>query len=361
MTGDADRRAGPGLDRRRVLAGLAGVGGLGALSGVGTAAFLRDGEGLTQRLSGGTLDLDVAWETPADCGESDGRVPLTLALTPRDRSGHGTVDLTLPTSVPGQNPAALWLRTTCPTPPSPLDDALRVELWNATTAGDRAGASPLLAGTLREVLAAGVVGLPLDAAGDRDGAPDSGTCLAPGEVRRLRLEWALPRDYAGPDASTQTTLAFAAVQCRHDAGATNPFASVDPADCGDDPEPSPDPDSRCYAISDVAVSALVDGKCVFLGKLDVNGRLAVGDTYPLDGSGYELRVTDVALRDGEVTAVAFTVVGPSGETPELCEVAIKGGPTVATYGPDSLTGNATDGLLGAPTNPNGAGGPGGRR
>lgn len=338
--------------RRQVLAGLVGVGGLGALTGAGTAALLSDRDGFTGLLESGGLDLTVAWTAPTGGGSSNGPFVLDLDLTPADSSGHAVIELTLADTGPDQNPGYLWLRTECPTPVSELSEELDVELWYADGDGDRSGSDPILSGSLGEFAEAGLAGLALDAAGDVDATETGRACLDPGQTRHLRFEWSLA-GYTGADTATTANITFAAVQCRHTTGTENPFPTPSVLECGR--YTTPTPSTPRYAVSHISVYAYDGEACVFLGKLDdVEGDLDVGESYDIgdmDGAdtGYDLVVLDTVENDeGEVTEVAFEVVDPTGDDPELCRVLIKGARGTETYDESYLTGNATDGLLGAP-------------
>lgn len=372
----SDRR--PGRDgvravgRREVLGALAGIGTLGALSGVGTASMLHDTETAAGSFAGGALDLVVRWEaldgpdahdvyafggpgSTGTPGHRQGRVSKTGA---DDCDARAAITLSLPARA-NQNPGYLWLRPRCPTP-ADAAAATRVEVRYADADGTPSATDPILSGRLDDLIAT-VGGVPLDAAGDVDAAVGDRACLRPGEDRTLLVTWTVERGRRGTDPPA-LDFEFAAVQCRHGTAATDPFAGVGPLDCeggGEDCDDGATGEKR-YGISYVEVFVLKQETCTSIGKVEVERGLDVGRTYDVGGrhAGYALEVTDVERNgDGEATAVAFAVTRERGDDPTLCRVAVKGGPGApATYGPDRLSENATDGVLAAPANPNGRGG-----
>ncbi len=239
-----DRRASAfGLSRRRLLAGIGGVGAVGMASGAGTFAYLSDREDFPRNtLGSGAVDVDVACSQPTDCTGSDGLVRFAIDGLDRGSSGTRTVTATVRT-----NPARLWLATVCPDPDlaasDPLGDALGVELVVGSDP------EPTFSGSLSALRRKFVTGLRID---DRTDAGEP--CLDPKAELDLTLNWTLPAD--APDAAagrtTAVELRLYAEQCRHvsedEATGSNPFADLDPC-----PEPSC---AVCEEGSDVRIRSL---------------------------------------------------------------------------------------------------------
>lgn len=246
MTADGNEPTGgrpSGVSRRRLLAGLGGVGAVGMASGAGTFAYLSDRESFPRNtLGSGAVDVDVACSRGTGCVESDGVVRLAIDGLDRGSSGTRTVTATVRT-----NPARLWFATVCPEPDpgvsDPLGDALAVELFVGTDP------DPAFSGSLSALRREFVTGLRIDGYGGTDDR-----CLDPGSELRLTLGWTLPAD--APDVAAGRTTAFEfrlyAEQCRHvsedDATGSNPFAGLDPC-----PEPSC---AVCEEGSDVRIRSL---------------------------------------------------------------------------------------------------------
>ncbi|EMA70914.1 hypothetical protein [Halorubrum distributum] len=283
-----------GLSRRRLLAGIGGVGAVGMASGLGTGAYLADRETFPDNAFGaGAVGLTV------DGDPTDGTVTV----------GPFAVDRTTFDGRPeperfeigaSANPVRVWLATRCPDG-DPLGDALEVEVvvdGESLTGGYR---------PLAEVERDLATGRRVDA-GCLD--PDGGPIVV--EVAPY-----LPAD--SPDVGgeeTDLTVRLYAEQCRHvseaeaNAPRANPFAGVvcegSEADCPG---------------------------CVEFGKADFGGSTAPGDVLSLemilDGAGpHEIEITEVETKDdGEVVGVAFRLRDADGNPgPDMCSVAVKGGP-----------------------------------
>ncbi|MYL66965.1 hypothetical protein [Halorubrum distributum] len=292
--GEEEKGRPSGLSRRRLLAGIGGVGAVGMASGLGTGAYLADRETFPDNAFGaGAVGLTV------DGDPTDGTVTV----------GPFAVDRTTFDGRPeperfeigaSANPVRVWLATRCPDG-DPLGDALEVEVvvdGESLTGGYR---------PLAEVERDLATGRRVDA-GCLD--PDGGPIVV--EVAPY-----LPAD--SPDVGgeeTDLTVRLYAEQCRHvseaeaNAPGANPFAGVvcegSEADC---PE------------------------CVEFGKADFGGSTAPGDVLSLemilDGAGpHEIEITEVETKDdGEVVGVAFRLRDADGNPgPDMCSVAIKGGP-----------------------------------
>ena len=232
-----------GISRRKLLAGLTGVGAAGALTGLGTGALLSDTEGLAAGLSGGALDLEVTWSYPSGASESDAnlaRVPTTDAGT--ERTVAIVVDL--PQGATDFNNAAfVWTRLLCPEESDVPADDVTVEL--SYDGGDLDGQSVFGPASLADLLSletgdSARTGVPLRATADdacldtRDG----------GEPIRLALRIALDEDYVG-ETAFHLPVEFLGHQCRHATATENPFARAPVGPCGSvgvlrDSAPEPD-------------------------------------------------------------------------------------------------------------------------
>jgi predicted ribosomally synthesized peptide with SipW-like signal peptide len=196
----------PDLSRRKILAGLGGLGVAGAVSGVGTYAFLTDAAATSGSIQSGTLSIDV------DCGRCLVDDGVSFALGGLDRGASGTETLSLAIET---NPANLWLRTDCPSTIDRLGDALLVRL--------RYDGATVESGTLSSVRRS-----------LRGGTPLGEGCTTPGETIDLNIEWELPLETSETVAGEQTSLQFefVAEQCRHVdmPNGDNPFAGTPPCD-----------------------------------------------------------------------------------------------------------------------------------
>lgn len=223
-----DGNGGPGgepshLSRRRLLAGLGGLGAIGTASGAGTFAYFSDEDEFRDNgIGAGEVELDVSCSGSnenTDCSVSNGTVSFSPE-DPIDRGHRG--DVTLEVSV-RTNPARLWIGTDCPPIYDDLGDALEVSLriddeWI------------LPSGSLSDLRRAFVDGLRID---DLDGDP----CLDPeGDALAIEFAWELPED--APAGAAGETVEFEfhlySEQCRHvsedDAAGSNPFAGFGPCD-----------------------------------------------------------------------------------------------------------------------------------
>ncbi len=197
----------PTVSRREILAGLGGVGIVGAVSGAGTYALLSAEESFGGSIRSGTLSIDV------DCDrcivDGDG---VSVALGGIDRGDGGTETLVFTVET---NPARLWIGSDCPPVVDPLGDVLLVTL--------RYEGETVESGTLSSVRRSLRRGVML---GDE--------CTTSGETVALDIEWELP--FGAPDAvadeQTNFEFVFVGKQCRHvDAAADeNPFAGTPPCD-----------------------------------------------------------------------------------------------------------------------------------
>ncbi|MDB2245993.1 hypothetical protein PM076_14035 [Halorubrum ezzemoulense] len=289
--GDAGRRP-SGLSRRRLLAGIGGVGAVGMASGVGTGAYLADRETFANNVFGaGEVGLTV------DGNPTDGTVTVGPFAVDRTTFGGRPEPERFEIGA-SANPVRVWLATECPDGDR-LGNALEVEVvvdGESLTGGYRplAGVERLLA----------------------TGARIDDGCLAAGpDGGSIAVEVApyLPTD--SPDVGGETTdLTFRlyAEQCRHvseeqaNAPGGNPFRDEG---CGESEDDCPE--------------------CVELGTADFGASTAVGDVLRVEGArSYEIEITEVETKDdGEVVGVAFRLRDADGSPgPDMCSVAVKGGP-----------------------------------
>jgi len=151
----------PDVSRRELLRGVtyAGAASLGGASGVGTYAYLADGEQFrSNSMTTGTFDLEIATRTQYDSTTSydpkqDGSFPSTFVPestitaefpdvdpTQNEASGSTTVAFRL-----CDNPGRVWLRVD-DGGSAPLADAMEVTLTYASTCGE--SGNTLFEGTL---------------------------------------------------------------------------------------------------------------------------------------------------------------------------------------------------------------------
>jgi hypothetical protein len=337
------------VSRRRVLAGLTAVGGIGALSGSGTAGLFRDEERVRSGLQTGILDAQITYwvrtgDDPFNDGAPDGivdgpRVDIPVGPLNDDRpNGSVLLRVSLPEPAEGiNNPARLWIRAACPAMTT-LAEFLRVSISYADA--DGTPSDPLVDGTgqplvqrpLREAADTLRTGLPLDG----DGNPEDGNdCLV--DDLHLLVEYDLG-GYVGAE-TVSLPLFVTAIQCRNSDEAMNPFTTG--------------------AIDDPCEPGFACDCCWAIGKVNVNTRFRTGETYSFDEglTAYALSVTDT---DGD-SGVAFELIATDGRTvPPLCESQVKGGPDDEQYprredklGFDTTAlDGALDGLVYAPENPN---------
>lgn len=144
----------PDVSRRAILRGVtfAGAASLGGVSGVGTYAYLNDGELFgSNTMAGGSLDLQIATRTESGSATSynpaqDGSFPstfapesaITVAFPAIDPSQGRTSGSTTVAFRLCENPGRVWLRVE-DGEPGALADAMDVTLTYAPAAGDTSG------------------------------------------------------------------------------------------------------------------------------------------------------------------------------------------------------------------------------
>lgn len=258
------------FSRRRVLAGLGGVGLASAGAGVGTSAYLNDTESFEgNTITAGTLDLLVGYYSYWDQGMAgSGQVRGT-------QNGSGTVSGELTDVKPGDsglltfcprietNPAYLWLCGEITssaengyTEPEPEDENGEGELGEniqvtvkycdvADDIGesfdpdDVSGTVDVWSGTFAELMSAVQNGVPLDGDGEAaDGggfdAPGDQACFAGTDAAEadnpcLCLDWEVPTDVGNEiqGDSMAFDLEFHAEQCRNNDGTHNPCVTTE--------------------------------------------------------------------------------------------------------------------------------------
>ena len=205
---DGDDGAGrpSGLSRRRLLAGIGGVGAVGMASGLGTGAYLSDRETFADNVFGaGEVELALT----VDGEPTNGTVSLAVSGIDRGHSGREEFEVSVHT-----NPVRVWFATDCPDAGDTLARALEVDIAvdrESVTDGYRP-----LADVERDLVA-----------GERlvEG------CLAPDDRVPVEVLWRLPADAPDEAAGQAADLTFKlyAEQCRHvaETGAenSNPFAA----------------------------------------------------------------------------------------------------------------------------------------
>jgi len=310
------------VSRRRLLSALGAAGATGIGTGVAAEQFLGDTERAGIDLEAGAFDLQVHWDVLEGArtglsGSSDGAVRIPIEYDADHRSGGIRLRLAH-TAVDGNNPAAIWLRGSCPESFGTLGEVATVTLSSADC--DTGEPTRLLAsGSMRDVFEDLTTGLALDGAPESDGTD----CLQPDAPVCLRLEWDL-EGYVGGESAT-VSLAAIGSQCRHDGRSFPPFspgAGCPPAD-------------SCPCCLDVGKLELEAGDPPGIGE----NAIEPGTYSFTEGTAeYELRVTDTETKgSGETVAMAFELVSDDGASaPDLCRVDVAGGPGLGP-GPGTVT------------------------
>ncbi|MCG1003747.1 MULTISPECIES: SipW-dependent-type signal peptide-containing protein [Halobacterium] len=294
------------LSRRKVLAGLGGVGLASAGAGLGTSAYLNDTESFeNSTITAGTLDLLVDYYSHWSQGMAgSGQVQGT-------QNESGTVSGELSDVKPGDsgslafcpridgNPAYLWVcgeltandENGQPEPETDVDDTTgpgNGELAQHVTVDvdycsvDVAASEPegefgpddttkiadVWEGSLAAFLSAIRNGVPLDGDGNSDAgesgflAPGDQECYAGGadaENACLCIDWEVPTTVGNEIQSDSVgfDLEFHAEQCRNNDGTHNPCADGDDAecvDCGFEPGPTDNAFSNLLSVGPDATS-----------------------------------------------------------------------------------------------------------
>ena len=262
----SDRPTGFQLSRRRVLAGLGGIGVASAGAGLGTSALFSDEESFEgNTITAGTLDLLVGYYSYWDQGMAgEGSVSGTAdgEAVSADLSDVKPGDSGLVAFCPQieTNPAYLWLAGELTnssengyTEPEPedengegeLEENVDVEVNYCTVAddvgdgfdpGDVTTVATAWSGTLAEFLAMSETGIALD--GDAS-VPQGGSFPEPGDQACfdgtdaegdnycLCLDWEVPTSVGNEiqGDSLEFDLQFYAEQCRNNDGANNPYCT----------------------------------------------------------------------------------------------------------------------------------------
>ena len=277
----------PELSRREILAGLGGIGVVGAVSGAGTYGLLAADRSFGGSIRTGTLSVGIDCQR---CFVEDSSVAFSIGGIRRGDSDTETISLDVET-----NPARVWIRTDCP----PLADPLGRELLVRIRYDDGDGPSVIASGTFSDVRRR-----------LRSGAILGSGCTTPGKAAELDIEWELPPD-ASDSAAGQTTnfeLEFFAEQCRHGDtnGSDDPFAGTSPCEEPTVCVPCPRSDheriagaSFEYDGPDTATIELIQQQSDNSPQTDYAfGALDPGDTFSTDLPGSGKADIDV-LVDGE--------------------------------------------------------------
>lgn len=319
----------PNVSRRKILAGLAGVGSIGAFAGGTTSAVFNDIEVFGNTFGAGALDVSLTWAGPGAGPQQGNAVALSIDDLDPCESGYATLSVALPEAEPNNNPGVVWLRPLCPEPTTVLENHLKVSLYYADC-DTGAAIEPIIEDrSLLEFANTVHGGYRLE---PPNGSGPAGNCFAVGEEVCLRFEYTLNGAY---DATESMGMAFEVVaqQCRHNDGMTNPFGPTPENPCGE---------SDCIC-------------CESVGKYDLQeSSLTVGTEYAFTEvangyEGYSLLVLDTVDKDGgdETVAAEFAVLDPDGDRVDLCEVTVVGGPPHSparsrTY---EVSGDTASGLL----------------
>jgi len=198
-----------------------------------------------------------------------------------------------------------------------LIDRIEATLWYDD--GDNQqqdGETTIVSGTLRTVLCRLGGGIALDA----DPATDTRDCFPGGTTRHLGLRWSVPVDHANEIQSDSVTfdLGFATEQCRHNDGASAPFAdavvtpggsiqsAVDAASAGDVIK---------LRAGTYVEQVVIDKRLALVGEgpgeTVVESPESLGASYerPLNGSGMATEHPVVLVDGVEVELCSLTVDG----------------------------------------------------
>lgn len=302
---------GRGLSRRKILAGMAGAGSVGAFAGGMTSAVLSDTEGFFGNTFGaGALDVDLAWIGDSAGATKDNTAGLGFGdIEPCEKQSE-----VLSVSVPeadDANPAELWLRAGCPSPvDTDVAEQLKVSLYYYDCASQSRGAA-----IVEDISLLGFANLLADGIqlAVPDGAGPTGSCLAVGGEVCLEFEYQLAKWYEGSE-SVSMLFEVLAQQCRHNDGLDSPIQA------GSTESPCGELDCVC---------------CAEVGKLEATGSyLEAGTVYAFseteagydDYALYVRETIDKSEAGGETVAVKLELRDGDGEPVQLCEVEVAGGP-----------------------------------
>ncbi len=286
----------PNLTRRKALAGLGGIGAGAALGGTGTMAFLNDAETAGGTVTAGELNLKIDWEEHYN-GELIEEQPLTDNPGPVFDLGdvkpgdHGEATISLHVF---DNPA--WVH---------------------------------MAGELTETAENGVNEPESEAAGEDDPQGETSGDDGSGE---LADEILVDVWYDGSDADADGE------------GGDNVYGSDEiPIASGTLRDVMAELEDGRLLRNQAPVGAAVGAAsttqngtvaCATSEDWKIDATPEVGDTTP----NGEVEITGVDTEDGEVVGVEWETTGDA----ELCLVAVKGGPSTATYQYDCATAGGVD-------------------
>jgi hypothetical protein len=243
------------VSRRTLLGAVAASGAAGALTGAGTGAFLFDASTFADnRVTAGSLDLEVCWERPGESCQPQSGSGVSLDLSGLSPGDEGTASIRglLPDDGTN-NPGWVWLRTHCPLDVCGIEQAVRVTMWLDAGCDGTTDAGPVLRTvdgtaiedlTLCEAMVALSRGALLDAATYTDTTTRP---HVPGEAFCVGLSWRVDGDLCHDDAAL-VRFGLVAEQARHvtdpDPPWTAPACDVDCTATGHCPD--------CYPASFVA-------------------------------------------------------------------------------------------------------------
>lgn len=317
QTGDGrGEGTGGSLSRRAILSGLAAVGGGGALAGGAAGAGLdvdavrslntddpartslerpaSTGDALegfhdvevfgamsANVVQSGRIDLSTCWERPGeDCRPSSDATSIDFGTIRPGDSGAATLRCTLE-----DNPAWVWLRTSCPDDSCGLERGVDVTVWYDRDCDGSRGREPIVAADGTELadvplctaLSALHEGVLLDGNPESEGAGP----LGGGETCCLGFEWDAGH-FCGDD-ELEIDVELFARQRRHNPTPQNPWGSSCDVVCDFDC-----PVCNYQGISFVAF-------CIEEGELS-SGDVSFRPYYDFEGETYRIDwQSDVAL------------------------------------------------------------------
>ncbi len=345
MSDDGDRLR---LHRREILGAVGAIGTVGAISGLGTAAHLRDIEQFAgSSVRAGAFDLELDCESDSCVIDETGRVNVAFTDLAPGSSGSETVIIQQT-----GNPAWVWLASTCPV--AEVEQAIEVTLQ--FDMGCDGVPEYEYSGSLYEArheLASGIRLTP--------------ECLPGGEPACLSIEWAFPYQpgiakYQGETIAVDFQVG--AIQCRHTDGSIRPFPVVECAEprrgisyveiwtCMEEV-----PDCNCTRLGALEFSDAFGMGCADAGLQtdDISENHIVPGRYDLPedddcvDTGYDVLVTEtIENEQGETVGLEFALLDGEGNPgPDLCKVVVKTGTQELVYDAEDLSprSNSTEGMV----------------
>jgi len=297
--GDAERGRREGLSRRTILSGIGTIGGLGAVGGGALAVTFDDDDEsanatqVFQNTSGsvlsggfwdqeswgavnpnvfeaGELDLTTCWEQPGEtCDPTTDTSTLTL-----DTLSNGEIQQATLRCALSDNPAWLWLRTSCPADGCGLERGIDLTVWYDKQCDGSVDSGQVIAsGRLCDVLTTLREGVLLD----RDLSSEEPDPLRPGDTCCLGFEFSVGDLCVVDEDSLTIDIDLYAEQRRHQPDPTRPAGWGDDCtvDCGTDC-----PSCEYQGISFVAF-------CIEDGRISP-GDISFTPHYDADGEPYRI-------------------------------------------------------------------------